>query len=237
MQAFVGGQAKTASDAIGAEAYASATSIAFRQSPTLHTAAHEAAHIVQQRAGVQLSGGVGQVGDKYEQHADAVADRVVQGKRATDLLDRFTGQSAPARAEVQCRPGQSGQVQRRPRGKGKPNFNPPSFLNKDGLKLHGQIVGMIKSGNLLGPVLIAATAILAATSSFEDLAASQAGSIAAGGGTPLSTEAEALLSVKGIVNGAIRKRINLRIVFCDDGVDCDPREAGYWRDVKRGFGL
>ena len=101
VQAFVGGQAKTASDAIGAEAYATGNSVAFRDSPTLHTAAHEAAHIVQQRAGVQLSGGVGQVGDKYECHADAVADRVVQGKSAADLLDQFTGMTAPAEAGVQ----------------------------------------------------------------------------------------------------------------------------------------
>lgn len=187
---------------------------------------------MQQRAGVQLSGGVGQVGDKYEQHADAVADRVVQGKSAADLLDRFVGQSAPAESEVQRRA-----VQRRPGAKGKPNFTPPSFLSKDGLKLHGQVVAMIKSGKLLGPVLITATAILAATSSVEELAATQAGPIAAGGGTPLSSEAEALSSIKGIVTGRVRQAINLHIVHCDDSVDCSDRERRYWHDVKTGFGL
>lgn len=50
VQAFVGGQAKTASEAIGAEAYASGNAVAFRESPTLHTAAHEAAHIALRRA-------------------------------------------------------------------------------------------------------------------------------------------------------------------------------------------
>lgn len=52
---------------------------AFRGEPDLHTAAHEAAHVVQQRAGVQLKGGLGPESGEYERHADAVADRVVSG--------------------------------------------------------------------------------------------------------------------------------------------------------------
>ncbi|MEL6182385.1 MAG: DUF4157 domain-containing protein, partial [Myxococcota bacterium] len=62
VNAHVGGQAREAAEAMGAEAYATGNDIAFRQTPSLHTAAHEAAHIVQQRAGVQLNGGVGQEG-------------------------------------------------------------------------------------------------------------------------------------------------------------------------------
>ncbi len=89
VQAFVGGSAREATEAMGAEAYATGNKIAFGGSPSLHTAAHEAAHIVQQRAGVQLKGGVGQVGDVYERHADAVADLVVQGKSAEPLLSGF----------------------------------------------------------------------------------------------------------------------------------------------------
>lgn len=42
--------------------------------------------MVQQRAGVQLSNGVGESGDAHERNADAVADRVVQGLPADDLL-------------------------------------------------------------------------------------------------------------------------------------------------------
>jgi hypothetical protein len=57
----------------------------------LHTTAHEAAHTVQQKAGVQLSGGIGQSGDRYERHADAVADTVVAGESAEPLLDGFSG--------------------------------------------------------------------------------------------------------------------------------------------------
>ncbi|HWO20973.1 MAG TPA: DUF4157 domain-containing protein [Kofleriaceae bacterium] len=89
IRAFVGGPAADASRAMGAQAYATGSATAFAATPDLHTAAHEAAHVVQQRAGVQLSGGVGQEGDAYEQHADAVADLVVQGKPAATELDRF----------------------------------------------------------------------------------------------------------------------------------------------------
>jgi uncharacterized protein (TIGR02594 family) len=95
-------QAHTGSDAagaMGAEAYATGNHVAFRDaSPSLHTAAHEAAHVVQQRAGVALQGGVGQVGDSYEQHADAVADRVVRGESAASLLDSMAGGSSAAGA-------------------------------------------------------------------------------------------------------------------------------------------
>jgi hypothetical protein len=86
VQAHVGGAAREATQAMGAEAYASGNHVAFGQSPDLHTAAHEAAHVIQQKAGVSLEGGVGRSGDTYERQADAVADRVVQGKSAEDLL-------------------------------------------------------------------------------------------------------------------------------------------------------
>jgi hypothetical protein len=51
---------------MGAEAFATGDQVAFGAAPDLHTAAHEAAHVVQQRQGVQLKGGVGEVGDAYE---------------------------------------------------------------------------------------------------------------------------------------------------------------------------
>lgn len=91
VRAHVGGAAKAASERMGAEAYATGNHVAFRQAPDLHTAAHEAAHVVQQRAGVQLKGGVGQSGDPYEQHADRVADAVVRGESAEGLLGQMTG--------------------------------------------------------------------------------------------------------------------------------------------------
>jgi len=87
VSAHQGPAASEASQQLGAQAYAFGNSVAFGASPDLHTAAHEAAHVVQQRGGVQLKGGVGEAGDPYERHADAVADRVVAGRSAEDLLD------------------------------------------------------------------------------------------------------------------------------------------------------
>ena len=86
--------AVAASRAIDAAAYTTGNHVAFAESPSLRTAAHEAAHAVQQRSGVQLLGGVGQVGDPHEQHADAVADLVVQGRSAEALLDTHAGGAA-----------------------------------------------------------------------------------------------------------------------------------------------
>ena len=82
IDAHVGGRARLAAATIGARAYATGNDVAFSSPPDLHTAAHEAAHVVQQRGGVSLKGGVGQAGDPYEIHADRVADLVVQGKSA-----------------------------------------------------------------------------------------------------------------------------------------------------------
>ena len=87
LRAHVGGEAAAASEHMGADAYATGNHVAFREPPDLHTAAHEAAHVVQQRAGVQLNGGVGQAGDAYEQQADQVADAVVAGRSAAALLE------------------------------------------------------------------------------------------------------------------------------------------------------
>jgi hypothetical protein len=92
-----------ASSTLGAEAYTTGTRIGFRAPPDLHTAAYEAAHVVQQGRGVQLSGGVGQTGDRYEHHADAVAARVVQGRSAVDLLEPYEGEQSATEA-VQMAP-------------------------------------------------------------------------------------------------------------------------------------
>lgn len=86
VKSFVGGAAQQANDAMGSEAYVTDESVAFKNNPSLSTAAHEAAHVVQQRQGVNLPGGVGTPGDAYELQADAVAERVVAGQSAADLL-------------------------------------------------------------------------------------------------------------------------------------------------------
>ena len=134
IRAFVGGAAASASHEMGAQAYATGDSVAFASAPNLHTAAHEAAHVVQQRAGVQLLGGVGQDGDAYEQHADAVADLVVQGASAEAALDRF----APA-AGAGGRATQHKAVQRSPLGTHYGEFKAEYF---EEIKLDGKAVGV-----------------------------------------------------------------------------------------------
>ncbi|HEX3476085.1 MAG TPA: DUF4157 domain-containing protein [Kofleriaceae bacterium] len=91
VQAHAGPEATDAARTMGAAAYATGNHVVLGDRTDLHTVAHEAAHVVQQRGGVQLKGGVGTAGDAYERHADAVADRVVAGHSAEDLLDRGTG--------------------------------------------------------------------------------------------------------------------------------------------------
>ena len=80
--------AKKAAQEIGAKAYAMGNKIAFAGSPDLHTAAHEATHVIQQRAGIKGGG-------KWETHADKVADAVVAGKSAEPLLDEVSGGASP----------------------------------------------------------------------------------------------------------------------------------------------
>ncbi len=108
IRAHSDGAAQESSRALGAEAYAMGHSVAFASSPSLHTAAHEAAHVVQQRAGVQLLGGVGQVGDVHEQHADQVADAVVAGRSAQGLLDQYSGGGGGATVQRQATPPATG---------------------------------------------------------------------------------------------------------------------------------
>jgi len=100
VQAHTDSAAAQGSAAMGADAYATGNHVAFKGAPDLHTAAHEAAHVVQQQSGVQLSGGVGAVGDKYEKHADQVADAVVAGKSAEPILSEMSGGKASG-GEVQ----------------------------------------------------------------------------------------------------------------------------------------
>jgi hypothetical protein len=101
VRAHTGAAATQASTAMGAEAFAFGNEVAFAGTPGLRVAAHEAAHAVQQRAGVHLKGGVGQAGDEYERHADAVAERVARGESAEHLLDPVAVNSTPGAPAVQ----------------------------------------------------------------------------------------------------------------------------------------
>lgn len=110
IQAHTDQRASAGAHMMGAAAFATGNHVGFAGPPDLRTAAHEAAHVVQQQSGIQLKGGVGQSGDVYEQHADAVADLVVQGRSAAALLDVHAGppgsanRGASASAPVQRMP-------------------------------------------------------------------------------------------------------------------------------------
>jgi hypothetical protein len=103
VRAHVGGSAAVANKGLGSEAYATGNRVAFSEQPSLQTAAHEAAHVIQQQAGVQLKGGVGAAGDAYERHADRVADAVVQGHSAEAELGKMVGQPRGAAAGGQTK--------------------------------------------------------------------------------------------------------------------------------------
>lgn len=85
VSAFSNAPAKKTAETLGAEAYTMGNNVVFNGQPSLHTAAHEAAHVIQQRTG-NAPRGVGQSGDNHEAHADAVADRVVRGESAEPML-------------------------------------------------------------------------------------------------------------------------------------------------------
>lgn len=99
IQAHVGGDAADAAGNLGAKAFATGNKVAFGAEPDLHTAAHEAAHVVQQRSGVSLKAIDGGASDPHEQHADRVADAVVAGQSAEALLDKPGSTAAPKASE------------------------------------------------------------------------------------------------------------------------------------------
>ncbi|MGE0397121.1 MAG: DUF4157 domain-containing protein [Kofleriaceae bacterium] len=75
--------------ALDANAYTLGERIAFARAPDVHLAAHEAAHVVQQRAGIVPT-------TEHEHHADRVADAVARGHSAEPLLDQIVPSAAPA---------------------------------------------------------------------------------------------------------------------------------------------
>jgi hypothetical protein len=92
----VGGAAAKANQRMGSLAYTAGHHVGFADEPDVRLAAHEAAHVVQQRSGAKLPGGVGRPGDAYEQQADQVAEITARGGSAEHILDRqiSTGETA-----------------------------------------------------------------------------------------------------------------------------------------------
>lgn len=101
IRAHVGGAAAAACTALAARAYATGDHIAFAEEPSLHLAAHEAAHVVQHAAGVDLPDGIGAPHDRNERTADAVADLVVAGRSAADLLPSASGSARAGSVQLQ----------------------------------------------------------------------------------------------------------------------------------------
>lgn len=98
VQAHTGDHAAQAARGMRARAFTLGEHVAFADRPDLHTAAHEAAHVVQQRRGVTARDGVGERGDRYERHAELVAELVVGGRSAESTLGPPIGAGADARA-------------------------------------------------------------------------------------------------------------------------------------------
>ncbi|HEY4244389.1 MAG TPA: DUF4157 domain-containing protein [Kofleriaceae bacterium] len=97
VHAAVGGEGGAHAEQLGAEAYTNGERIAFRREPDVWLAAHEAAHVVQQRRGVTPSPTTPRARDPHEQEADAVADAVAGGGSVEHLL------GAPGHANAEHR--------------------------------------------------------------------------------------------------------------------------------------
>lgn len=100
IDAQVGGQAGKDADAMNAKGFAAGNRVGFSGSPDLHTAAHEAAHVFQQRQGIQLTGN-GVSDGPYERHADRVADAVVRGEDASPILSEMGSAQGTGRGGLQ----------------------------------------------------------------------------------------------------------------------------------------
>ncbi|MEO8705805.1 MAG: DUF4157 domain-containing protein [Kofleriaceae bacterium] len=127
ISAYLGPLASEAAQAHGARAFASGTAIVFDGEPDLHTVAHEAAHIIQQRAGLAHADP-----ELYERNADAIADAVVAGQPVELLLDRDV-EADGSGSET------TGAIQRKKPGDGKAP-KPPVEL-PDGMNLQIQSDG------------------------------------------------------------------------------------------------
>jgi hypothetical protein len=95
VRVHTGRQAANSARAISARAYTTGQDVVFAQGNyTPGTAAgdkllaHELTHVVQQREGLQLDGGMGQAGDSYERQADDVADAVGRGSADSFAIAR-----------------------------------------------------------------------------------------------------------------------------------------------------
>lgn len=100
-EAYVGGPAREAADRLGARAYVAESRAVFAEEPSLATAAHEAAHLVQQRQGYGTAG-LSKASEPLERQAREVAARAARGLSVEGVLDRApAGASALSGVAVQ----------------------------------------------------------------------------------------------------------------------------------------
>jgi len=121
VRAVTGGPARQAGDRLDALAFTSGTTIGFREAPDLRLAAHESAHVIQQRHGLRMADGMGRPGDRWERHADRVAEAVVAGKSAEGLLDEVT--ATPAAPEPRS-------IQREAKPSNRSGESKPAFADR-----------------------------------------------------------------------------------------------------------
>jgi hypothetical protein len=97
LSAHMGPAARAASGALSAGGYVLNGRAVFAERPSLHTAAHEAAHMVHQaHGGAALAHGVGHMSDAHERLADRVADTVATGGSAEPLFASMFGGASPS---------------------------------------------------------------------------------------------------------------------------------------------
>lgn len=132
VRAHVGGSAAVAAQGMGAMAFTMGEQVAFRKPPDLFTAAHEAAHVVQQRAGLPLDGVPGR--PALEQSADRVAERVVRDTSSEDLFPGVSsGSSLAGMVQMRRLPADTEALLVDPSN---PSVPPPNFdANSEGLML------------------------------------------------------------------------------------------------------
>ncbi|MCY1008562.1 DUF4157 domain-containing protein [Nannocystis pusilla] len=91
-----GAATRSAARGMQARAFTMGEHVGLDAGADLRTVAHEAAHVVQQRGGTGPADGVGRPGDRFERHADHVADLVVRGRSAEAALGAPTRPGAGA---------------------------------------------------------------------------------------------------------------------------------------------
>lgn len=98
LQAHLGASARESAERLSASGYVWRGKLAFAGWPTLRTAAHEAAHAVQQQYRLDLPSGTGKKGDRHENLADHAAVAVEHGRSAEPLLKAALGEAPAASA-------------------------------------------------------------------------------------------------------------------------------------------